>query len=450
MTHSTGTDKDTADSGVKREVTAVTSTRRAVLGLLTGIASVSMAPSVLAAGVGSALSFRLHDHGTHTRLVLELTEGADFSIFQLTDPLRTVIDLPEIDWSLPGADAALRAGVVRDLRYGLFQPGQSRVVVDLAQPANVDRAFVLAPTASTPWRLVIDLKPVSQAAFLGQTGPANRVLVARPGEKALVLREPRENIEVADASRVNTRAPLPENKPAVRRADRKPVIAIDPGHGGVDPGAIGVSGVREKDITLAAARQLKESLDRTGRYKVVLTRTRDVSLGLRQRIAISRRAAADIFVSLHADSVGRPDVKGLSVYTLSETASDREAAKLAETENKADLIIGMDLTNESTDVRNILIDLAQRESMNLAAHLAAKLISQLKREVTLLRNTHRFAGFAVLKAPDVPSVLLEMGYLSNREEEKSLRQKAYRQKLVVSITRALDSYFADTDLASRI
>ena len=227
------------------------------------------------------------------------------------------------------------------------------------------------------------------------------------------------------------------------------MIAIDPWHGGVDPGAIGVSGVREKDITLAAARQLKSSLESTGRYKVVMTRSRDVSLGLRQRITASRRAAADIFISLHADSVANPSVKGLSVYTLSETASDREAAKLAEKENKADLIIGMDLTNESSDVRNILIDLAQRESMNLAAHLAAKLISQLKRQVTLLRNTHRFAGFAVLKAPDVPSVLLEMGYLSNREEEKSLKESAYRQKLVVSIVRALDSYFADTDVVSR-
>ena len=181
----------------------------------------------------------------------------------------------------------------------------------------------------------------------------------------------------------------------------------------------------------------------------MLTRTRDVSLGLRQRISISRRASADVFISMHADSVGRPNVKGLSVYTLSETASDREAGKLAEKENKADLIIGMDLTNESTDVRNILIDLAQRESMNLGAHLAAKLIAQLKREVTLLRNTHRFAGFAVLKAPDVPSVLLEMGYLSNRQEEKALKQKAYRQKLVVAIARALDDYFADTNIVSR-
>ncbi|NKB44393.1 MAG: AMIN domain-containing protein [Alphaproteobacteria bacterium] len=449
MTQPPGSNKDTAEYGVGRELTTATSSRRAVLGLFTGIAGLTLAPAVLA-GARSALSFRLHDHGTHTRLVLELTDGADSSVFQLTDPFRTVIDLPEIDWNLPDAVSMFRAGVVRDLRYGLFQPGQSRVVVDLVQPANVDRAFVLAPTASTPWRLVIDLKPVSPAAFLGQTGPANRLMVARPQQQLVMPQESRQNVVPADISAANSRTPLPDRKPAVRRADRKPVIAIDPGHGGVDPGAIGVSGVKEKDITLAAARQLKTALERSGRYKVVLTRNRDVSLRLRQRIAISRRAAADIFVSLHADSVGRPDVKGLSVYTLSETASDREAAKLAETENKADLIIGMDLTNESSDVRNILIDLAQRESMNLAAHLAAKLISQLKREVTLLRNTHRFAGFAVLKAPDVPSVLLEMGYLSNRQEEKSLRQKAYRQKLVVSITRALDSYFADTDIASRI
>lgn len=422
--------------------------RRSLVGLFAGLAGIAAAPSALAR-TSAAMSFRLHDHGTHTRIVLELTDGVDFSVFQLTQPLRTVIDLPEIDWALPDLPDSNRAGVVKDLRYGLFQPGQSRVVLDLGRPANVDRAFVLPPTATTPWRLVIDLKPVSEAAFLGQMGPSRRILVTKPDSP---LSQPKitEAPVLTTANRpADGKLPFPERKPAVRRIDRKPVIAIDPGHGGVDPGAIGVSGVKEKDITLAAARQLKSSLERTGRYKVVLTRTRDVSLGLRQRIAISRRAAADVFISMHADSVGRSDVKGLSVYTLSETASDREAGKLAEKENKADLIIGMDLTNESSDVRNILIDLAQRESMNLGAHLAAKLIAQLKREVTLLRNTHRFAGFAVLKAPDVPSVLLEMGYLSNRQEEKALKQKAYRQKLVVSITRALDDYFADTNIASR-
>ena len=422
--------------------------RRSLIGFLTSLVGLAVTPTALAR-TAAAISFRLHDHVTHTRVVLELSDGVGFSVFQLTQPFRTVIDLPEIDWTLLDLGDASKGGLVQDLRYGLFQPGQSRVVLDLGRPANVNRAFALPPTATTPWRLVIDLKPVSETAFIGQAGSSKRILIARADGS---LGQPRTlEVPVLNTAGRPTDGKflVPERKPKIRRLDRKPVIAIDPGHGGVDPGAIGISGVKEKDITLAAARQLKSLLERPGRYKVVLTRTRDVSLGLRQRISISRRASADVFISMHADSVGRPNVKGLSVYTLSETASDREAGKLAEKENKADLIIGMDLTNESTDVRNILIDLAQRESMNLGAHLAAKLIAQLKREVTLLRNTHRFAGFAVLKAPDVPSVLLEMGYLSNRQEEKALKQKAYRQKLVVAIARALDDYFADTNIVSR-
>lgn len=440
-------DLDPSDTQSPHGLETFMASRRSMLGYLTGIVGVASA-SAAWAGPRNATSFRVHDHGTHTRLVLELSEGAEFSVFQLPEPLRTVIDLPEITWNLPDGAGETGAGVIRDMRYGLFQPGQSRVVLDLNTPANVDKAFLLAPTGATPWRLVIDLKPVTEAAFMGKAGPAKRLMVSGPAHLP-VARASDPNLRPIENELADLGLPTPQKKPAVRPSDRKPVIALDPGHGGVDPGAIGISGVREKDITLAAARQLKTGLEATGRYKVVMTRSRDVSLRLRQRIAIARRASADIFISMHADSIGRPDVRGLSVYTLSETASDKEAAKLAEKENKADLIIGMDLTNESNDVRNILIDLAQRESMNLAARLAEEMISQLQRQVRLLRNTHRFAGFAVLKSPDVPSVLLEMGYLSNREDEKLLKQKSYRQKLVVSIIRSLDRYFSDINVASR-
>jgi len=417
---------------------------------ITGIAALGFTGSRIGAAwaAGAATAFRVHDHGTHTRIVLELTSGPGFQVFQLPDPYRTVIDLPEIDWQLPEGLETQGAGLVRDLRYGLFQPGQSRVVLDLGEPANVDRAFMLAPTASTPWRLVIDLKASSRASFLGKAGPAKAIKVAQSDPSIFDL-EPEVPLgsDVVTASRDDI--PFPERKPAVRPSERKPVIAIDAGHGGVDPGAIGVSGTREKDVSLAAARQLKATLEGSGRYKVVMTRNRDISLRLRQRIDIARRAAADAFISLHADSLGRSDVRGASVYTLSENASDKEAATLAAKENKADLIIGMDLTQESSEVRNILIDLAQRESMNLGAHLATGLIEELRKEIKLLRNTHRFAGFAVLKAPDVPSILFEMGYLSNREDERALRQSGYRQKLANALLRAFDRYFADVPFDRR-
>jgi N-acetylmuramoyl-L-alanine amidase len=244
-------------------------------------------------------------------------------------------------------------------------------------------------------------------------------------------------------------APEPEAKPARRRGDGRPTIVIDPGHGGVDPGAIGVSGTYEKIITLAMARDLKDHLERTGRYHVRLTRDRDVFIRLRDRISLARQYHADLFVSLHADVVKDPQIRGLSVYTLSQTASDGEAQALADKENKADLIAGIDLSHESADVANILIDLAQRETMNRSAVFASEIVEELGRETSLLGNTHRFAGFAVLKAPDVPAVLVEMGYLSNDVEERSLRQPEYRNKLSRAVTRAIDRFFLQGQKATR-
>ncbi len=250
-----------------------------------------------------------------------------------------------------------------------------------------------------------------------------------------------------ETARATPDPPIPNRKPRARGGRR--VIAIDPGHGGVDPGAIGRSGVLEKDITLRTARILKRRLERSGRYKVVLTRNRDVFIRLRDRIAIARRHDADLFVSLHADSIRRAGIRGLSVYTLSEKASDKEAAELADKENKADLIAGIDLSAETPEVTDILIDLAQRETMNESVRFAAELVQELRRVSKLLRKTHRFAGFAVLKAPDIPSVLIEMGFLSNRQDERALRQESYRARIADSVALAINHYFERIEQAER-
>ncbi|MEE1569286.1 MAG: N-acetylmuramoyl-L-alanine amidase, partial [Alphaproteobacteria bacterium] len=207
----------------------------------------------------------------------------------------------------------------------------------------------------------------------------------------------------------------------------------------------GKSGRFEKVITLAMAKELKKKFEATGRYKVVLTRTRDIFIRLRERLAKARQAQGDLFISLHADSIKNRSIRGLSVYTLSETASDKEAAALARSANKSDLIAGIDLTYETTEVTNILIDLAQRETMNLSAHFANLLITDFRRQVKVLHKTHRFAGFAVLKAPDIPSVLVELGYLSNAGEEQLLRDPKYRGKLGAAIVMAVDKFFAWKD-----
>lgn len=408
--------------------------RRSVLAGIAGAAG-ALLWSRSAAAL-SALGVRLGDHSGFVRVVLDLSESVPFSLFTLAEPYRVVIDLPEMEWAFREQGVMGGGGLIQAVRYGLFQPGNSRIVLDLGRPASVRKAFLLPPGDGTGWRFVLDLAEATPAEFLRVAGPGNRI--GSPDWKGIAAQpEPQEA-----AIQVPT-------DPREKSPNRKPVIVLDPGHGGVDPGAIGVSGVYEKNITLAAAREFRSLLLGTGRYEVHLTRDRDVFLRLRDRIAVARRHGADLFVSIHADSNKNAKIRGLSVYTLSENASDSEAHALAEGENKADIIAGIDLSHESQEVTNILIDLAQRETMNLSARMAQAIVAELKRETTLLQRSHRFAGFAVLKAPDVPSVLVETGYLSNREEERLLRTASYREKLGRAFVRAVDAYFEARQKASR-
>ena len=409
--------------------------RRGVVGGLAGASgSLLMPRRAFATGIASAM--RLSSTGSRTRFVLELSESVDFSIFRLADPYRVVVDLPELDWTVGNGGGPMPAptGLIKAVRWGLFQAGDTRVVIDLGDAAEVKGAFVLPATGGTPHRFVIDLERTTKDKFMAQVGPQYRIGKQTP------------SAQVAQTK--------PEAKAEDRKSDKSPlntkkVVMLDPGHGGVDPGAIGSSGIYEKIITLAAARQLKARLEETGRYKVVLTRERDVSVGLTERRELAHDAGADIFVSLHADSIANRTVRGLSVYTLSEKASDAEAAALADQENDADRIIGVDLSRETQEVRHILVDLAQRESKNLATRVATRLIGQLKRETVLLRNGHRFARFVVLKSPDIPSVLIEMGYLSNKEDETALKTEGYRSKLMAAVVRGLDEHFGAIQSARR-
>jgi len=226
-------------------------------------------------------------------------------------------------------------------------------------------------------------------------------------------------------------------KPAARRR----TVVLDPGHGGIDPGAIGLSGVYEKDLALDAARLVAQQLEATKRYRVVLTRTSDEFVPLQDRVARARAADGDLFLSIHADALPDPGMRGASVFTLSEKASDAQAAALAARENKVDLIAGIDLSRHAPEVSSILIDLARRQTNNQSIRLARRLVNDLGHDVAMLNNSHRSAGFAVLKAPDIPSALVEMGCLSNREEEHALRTPSYRQKVAAGIARSINDYF---------
>jgi N-acetylmuramoyl-L-alanine amidase len=369
---------------------------------------------------------RVGQHPGMTRIVFDVSDNVDYRIFFLADPYRVVIDLPELSWEAPPPRGD-GVGLIKAYRYGMFAAGTWRVVLDTAGPVKVANMQLIEPREGYRYRLVLDLAPDARDSFLAA--------VKRTSALAVAAMPPAE--------------PAPAPAPKARPRPEKKVVVIDPGHGGVDPGALGRTGVYEKFITLAMAQELKRQLDATGRYEVKLTRDRDIFLPLRQRIAIARADNADLFISLHADTIQDPTIRGLSVYTLSETASDSEAAALAASENKADVIAGVDLTNASPEVTNILIDLAQRETMNLSANFAEFAVDDLARETRLLGKTHRFAGFAVLKAPDVPSVLVELGYLSHREEERQLRDPGYRAKLSSALVKSVDHYFGWKDALSK-
>lgn len=357
---------------------------------------------------------RAGKHAGHTRVVVDLDRALKYRIFLLKNPHRVVIDLPEVHWQQSRGSKSV--GVLKAFRFGLFRPGTSRIVLDLNGPAVVKKSFLLPPGNGRSHRLVIDLQPSNDANF-------DLAMKKAPPPRAPKVDEPKIDVQLAP------------------RQNAKKIIVIDAGHGGIDPGAIGKSGAYEKHVTLAVAKKLRDHLQKTGRYKVILTRDRDFFIRLRERVAIGRRAGGDLFISLHADSIGNPKIRGATVYTLSEKASDKEAASLANKENRSDIIAGVDLETESDDVSNILIDLAQRETMNLSAEFAGALIPSMRRAVTMRSNSHRFAGFAVLKAPDVPSVLVELGYLSNRADEAFLKSKKGQLRISTALAKAVDEYF---------
>lgn len=380
--------------------------------LLAGLPAVETAAAPVVSGM------RLGENGDRTRFVIDIDRSVEPDIFTLSDPFRLVIDLPPVEFRTETQGVSDGRGLVARYRYGAFSADVSRLVLDLERPARLERFFILPPQGSNGYRLVFDIAATGERQFLADI----KKPIAAPTA-------PRQQSQINPGQ-------------SVRQASDKRIVVIDAGHGGTDPGAPGVAGRPEKQITLAVARAVKAKLEQSGRYQVIMTRDRDIFIRLQDRYQIARQHRADLFISLHSDSFKDPRVRGATVYTLSEQASDAESAALAARENKADLLVGIDLAVEAPEVANILIELAQRESMNYSARFANHLLPQLKDRVTLRRNSHRYAGFIVLKAPDVPSVLVEMGYLSNSEDARFLGSSGGQQKIADAILGATDAYFA--------
>ena len=359
-----------------------------------------------------------------TRVVLDLNDAVPYSAFLLGSPYRLVIDLPEVAWTANGGSKQETVGLVERLRYGHFRPGNSRVVVDLSGPAKVLRHSVL----TKPNRIVFDIAPVRAARF-------------KPGQKVGL-----KGWEPPTAQPI----PLPRRRPDGLNGKR--LVVIDAGHGGVDPGAVR-GRTYEKRITLAVANAVKAQLEKSGRYRVVMTRSRDVFLELRERVDVAQTNKGDIFISLHADTHPKSKTRGASVYTLSQKASDKEAAALAAKENSADAIAGtpIDPGTYSDETIDILRDLQRRQTDRHSVIFARMLTGQFDRKgIGLARKkAHRFAGFVVLKSPNVPSVLVELGYLSNGKDRKMLQTSDFRNRVAKAVLASADQYFKHVDDLAR-
>lgn len=381
-------------------------------------------------------------HPEKTRMVLDLSHGADFRAFVLADPYRLVVDLPAFNWRV-GTIEKPPGNYIREVRSGILQPGISRLVVDIGDPIALENAFLLPAGNGQGDRLVVDFNKVApqtaHAALTRMYGHLNTAPV-----QTFPIGSP---AAPAHNTNININTPLPQPAPvpptkAPTPSGYKPVIVIDAGHGGQDPGAIGNKKIYEKNVTLAAAKELKKQLEESGRYRVYLTRDKDVFIKLGDRVKIARKYGADLFVSLHADSIDNHNVRGASIYTLSNTASDKQTEKLAARENKVDLIGGVDLSHEDKDVANILIDLAMRDTMNQSKFFANTVVGKMSAsQIKTLERPHRYAGFAVLKAADIPSVLIEMGFMSNNKEAQALSSPAYRAQIAKAMKSGIDAYF---------
>ena len=367
-----------------------------------------------AAGPPVAVAARVEASGGITRLVVDLSAAVAVTPVLTEAPDRLVIDMPEVNVQLE--PAALRlppggTGAIRAFRFGLFAPGRSRLVADLAGPVAIRRIAVASIAGGPAARLTVELAPADRAAF------------------AAAARRP---------------DPLPSPAPPVPAAgaDARPVVVVDPGHGGLDPGATGLGGVLEKDVVFRFAAALAARLEAGGRYRIVMTRTGDSFVSLGERVRVAREAGAALFISIHADSLPDAAVAGATVYTASDRASDAESARVASTENQADAAAGVEEAPQAADVSDILSDLTRRETRTYAHQFQHTLTGYWAKVARLNRNPERAAGFKVLQAPDVPSVLLELGYLSSGQDARALDAPAWRAKAVESVAEAVDGFFA--------
>lgn len=398
---------------------------RAVLGLFGAIVLIfQIAAGNTAwatAAVSDATSAQVSIAADSTTFELTLSEGVPAEIFTLASPYRVIIDLPDVSFKLPAGDQKQPKGLISAFRYGLFAEGKGRVVIDTTGPVQIKSAGMTRAGTSVVLKVV--LAATDAVSFGSGTGAAQN------SQSAAKAAQPAE--------------------PSAKLAKKaKPVIVIDPGHGGIDPGAASSGGMAEKVIVLAVAQQLKSVLAQTGRYEVAMTRTSDVFISLDHRLKFSADHDADLFISLHADSIEERNVaesiRGATIYTLSERASDEQARLMAEKENASDLIAGLETGSGAAhdQVKNILIDLLKRETANFSADFSNVLAVKLSKTIAMSRDPQRSAAFKVLKQSHAPSVLVELGYISNTKDQEQMTTSVWQKQAATSIAAAVQAYFS--------
>ncbi|KAB2718221.1 N-acetylmuramoyl-L-alanine amidase [Brucella intermedia] len=364
----------------------------------------------------AALTFRMAGDDLRTRIVVMFDREPKLSTLLLDNPHRLVVDLPETRFGFDEKSMEPR-GLVSRVRYGLVGKGRSRLILTLRGPFKVEDLRVLKNESASGYRLVADIVATSDREFADQL----------QGRKEITSSTDRDEKPVQAASQNGTARPF--------------TIMIDPGHGGIDSGAESLSGIKEKDLTLAFGQELRDRLAQDKNIKVLMTREDDTFLRLSERVRIARQHEADLFISIHADTINQHDIRGATVYTISDKASDSVARAMAERENKSDTLAGA-APEEQPEVTDILLDLTRRETHTFSLSFAEKVIHSLQGQVNLINNPHRFAGFQVLRAPDVPSVLIEIGYLSNAEDEKLISNPEWRKKLADRLAIAIKAFEA--------
>lgn len=364
---------------------------------------------------------RVRDAGRGAEITLGLSQGVPYRLFTLDSPPRLVLDFQEADWTGLTAEALLQGEQVTAAQFGTYVPGWSRLVLQLAGPMKVASAAMSVDQVTAAARLAVALQPASAEDFAASAGAPQ---------------DPRWDLPAPEVMR--SKAERDENAPLL--------VMLDPGHGGIDPGAEAASGIVEKHLMLQFARELGEALLRSGQFRVVMTRDADYFVSLERRIAMAHQAGADVFISLHADTISEGRAHGSTVYTLSKEASDAASAKLAERHLRGDLLSGTDLSEADDEVTSVMLDLARQETQPRSDALAAALVDGMRAQGRPVNNRPlRSAGFSVLKSADIPSVLVEIGFLSSKRDLKNLVDPEWRAKAARGILNGLIAWRAQDD-----